>query len=428
MLKTISAKNVDELTYFLNSRENETEKSILDTVESIIYDVKKNSDKAIRKYTLMYDKVDIGRFEMSKQEIDEIFQNVEDKFIEDIKEAAQNIHDFHVLQLQQGYEIEKERGVYLGQRVLPLQKVGIYVPGGRASYPSSVLMNAIPAKLAGVKEVIMITPPDKDGQINPYIVAAANIAKVDRIFKVGGAQGIAALAYGSESIPKVDKIVGPGNAYVATAKKLVYGRVDIDMIAGPSEILVIADKYANPKYVAADLISQAEHDPMASSILISTNINVSDEVNKQLLLQSAKLPTEGIITHSLTNFGISILVDSIDEAISISNKIAPEHLELMVKNSKSYLKQVTNAGSVFLGYYSCESIGDYFGGTNHVLPTNGTARFYSALSCDSFIKKSSYIHYTKEALLHDANKIINIANKERLQGHANAVRVRVENE
>ena len=282
--------------------------------------------------------------------------------------------------------MQKEKGIYLGQRVLPLEAVGIYVPGGRAQYPSSVLMNALPAKIAGVQNVVMVTPPDKNGTIHPNIAYAAKLAGVDKIYKIGGAQAIAALAYGTQTIDRVDKIVGPGNIYVAAAKKLVYGTVDIDMIAGPSEILVVADEKANAEYVAADLLSQAEHDPMASAILLTTNEELLDLVNQELLKQSAVLPKKEIVEQSLKNYGKAIVCDSIEECISISNEIAPEHLELMIQNPMEHLQEVKNAGSVFLGYYTCESIGDYFGGTNHVLPTSGTARFSSALSVDSFIK------------------------------------------
>ncbi len=428
MLKIMNDTQLDDIQSFLASREIDTDKEVLFQVEFIIREVRKNGDEAVLAYTQKFDKVTLENMCMSESEMDEIYATVDAIFIADLQEAAANITLFHKQQLQQGYEIQKNDGVYLGQRVLPLDSVGVYVPGGRASYPSSVLMNVIPAKLVGVKNIVMITPPSSDGSVNPYVVAAAKIAGVDKIYKVGGAQGIAALAYGTQSIPKVDKIVGPGNIYVATAKKLVYGRVDIDMIAGPSEILVIADDNAIPSYVAADLISQAEHDPLASSILITTSQSLIEAVNKQLVIQSKQLPKQSIVEQSLQTYGCAILVNNIEEAIELSNQIAPEHLELMVENPKSYLDLVTHAGSVFLGYYSCESIGDYFGGTNHVLPTNGTARFYSALSCDSFIKKSSYLHYSKEALMKDGNKIINIALKERLEGHANAVKVRMSDE
>ncbi len=319
----------------------------------------------------------------------------------------------------------KDKGVYLGQRVIPLERVGVYVPGGTAAYPSSVLMNVIPAKVAGVDEIIMVTPPDKNGEINPYIGVAASIAKVDKIYKIGGAQAIGALAYGTESIKKVDKIVGPGNIFVALAKKLVFGTVDIDMIAGPSEILIIADENSNPRFIAADLMSQAEHDKLASSILVTTSKKLYEEVEKELELQIKNLKRKDIIIDSLENFGKALICKDINECIDISNLVAPEHLELMVDNPMEYLGQVRNAGSVFLGRYSPEPIGDYFGGTNHVLPTSGTSRFFSPLSVDSFIKKSSFLHYSQESILEHGEKIITLANKEGLTAHANSVKVRL---
>lgn len=428
MLRLIDSKNLETLQNYLESREEETDKTIVASVEDIIANVRKNKDQALYEYSEKFDGVTLDSLIMSEEEINATCKLVEQSFIDDLKEAKDNITFYHQAQLQQGYQLQKKNGVYLGQRVLPLERVGVYVPGGRAAYPSSVLMNVIPASIAGVKEIIMVTPPSKDGGVNPYIVAAAKIAGVTKIYKVGGAQAVAALAYGTQSIPKVDKIVGPGNVYVATAKKLVYGRVDIDMIAGPSEILVVADEQANPRYVAADLISQAEHDPMASSILLTTSKSLLDKVNEELVKQTNALPKADIIKESFAKYGTAMVCDTLEECIAISNQVAPEHLELMIENAKDYLDLVYNAGSVFLGYYTCESIGDYFGGTNHVLPTNGTARFYSPLSCDSFIKKSSYLYYSKEAIMQDGEKIINIAHNENLDGHANAVRVRLENE
>ena len=425
MLKKIDRKDIKMLSDYLESRDGESSKDIMIQVEAIIDNVRKYKDDALYAYSEKFDGVKLDSLVMSKKEMEEVVKKVDPLFIENMKEAASNIAFYHKKQLQNGYELQKEKGVYLGQRVIPLEKVGVYVPGGRASYPSSVLMNDIPAKIAGVDEIIMVTPPSKDGSVNPYIVAAAMIAGVDKIYKVGGAQAIAALAYGTQSIPKVDKIVGPGNAYVAMAKRLVFGKVDIDMIAGPSEILVIADENANPSYVAADLISQAEHDPMASSILLTTDENLALKVMDELKVQSRTLHKKEIIESSFNAYGMYMVCESIEECLEVSNKIAPEHLELMIENAKEYLPLVRNAGSVFLGYYTCESIGDYFGGTNHVLPTNGTARFSSALSCDSFIKKSSYLFYSKEALLNDGEKIINIAQRENLDGHANAVKVRM---
>ena len=428
MLKRIDASDVDTLSAYLENREEENDSIMIDQVEAILFDVKKRGDEALFEYTKKFDKVELSSLLMSEEEKEKACAQVEEDFIAHLEEAKANITLYHEKQIHDGYEIQKENGVYLGQRILPLNKVGVYVPGGRAAYPSSVLMNVIPAKIAGVKDIIMVTPPNKEGSVNPYIVAAAKVAGVDKIYKVGGAQAVGALAYGTTSIPKVDKIVGPGNAYVAIAKRLVYGRVDIDMIAGPSEILVIADAGANPAYVAADLISQAEHDPMASSILLTTQESLIDKVEVELRKQTDALPKKEIIETSFANYGTAMVCESIKRCIEISNFIAPEHLELMVENAKRYLPQVINAGSVFLGYYTCESIGDYFGGTNHVLPTSGTARFYSPLSCDSFIKKSSYLFYSQEALQADGKKIIDIAHHENLDGHANAVKVRLNDE
>lgn len=428
MLKKIDASNVEQLQAYLQSREEDTSPDIVAQVTTILNTVKNKQDEALFAYSEQFDKVTLTSLVMSEAEIEETYQKVEKQFIQDLEEAKENITFYHKAQLKSGYELHKENGIYLGQRVLPLEKVGVYVPGGLAAYPSSVLMNVIPAKIAGVKEIVMVTPPSQDGSVNPYIVAAAKIAGVNKIYKVGGAQAIAALAYGTQSVPRVDKIVGPGNVYVATAKKLVYGRVDIDMIAGPSEILVIADEGAKPAFVAADLISQAEHDPMASSILLCTSETLAKQVNEELEKQSAALPKKAIIQQSLARYGTYMVCESIEKCIAISNHIAPEHLELMVADANDYLPLVQSAGSVFLGYYTCESIGDYFGGTNHVLPTNGTARFYSPLSTTSFLKTSSYLYYSKEALQKDGNKIMNIAHNENLDGHANAVKVRLDDE
>ena len=386
MLTRIYKEDKDALKEYLMSRTQDLSTDVLVTVSNIIQDVKENKDEACLKYTQQFDKVSLDTMEVSQEEWDAQILKCDDSFVEAMKLAKKNIEDFHKLQKQNGYLLQKEKGIYLGQRVLPLEAVGIYVPGGRAQYPSSVLMNALPAKIAGVQNVVMVTPPDKNGTIHPNIAYAAKLAGVDKIYKIGGAQAIAALAYGTQTIDRVDKIVGPGNIYVAAAKKLVYGTVDIDMIAGPSEILVVADEKANAEYVAADLLSQAEHDPMASAILLTTNEELLDLVNQELLKQSAVLPKKEIVEQSLKNYGKAIVCDSIEECISISNEIAPEHLELMIQNPMEHLQEVKNAGSVFLGYYTCESIGDYFGGTNHVLPTSGTARFSSALSVDSIIQ------------------------------------------
>ena len=424
-LNKIDSKDVQALSAYLESREAGVDQQMNAKVLDIIEQVRTRKDDALLEYTEKFDHVKLDSLIMSEEEIEAVMSKVDASLIADLKEAAENIACYHEKQLQEGYEIQKEDGVYLGQRVIPLERVGVYVPGGRAAYPSTVLMNVIPAKIAGVKEIVMVTPPSADGSVDPVIAAAAHIAGVTRICKVGGAQAVAALAYGTQSIPRVDKIVGPGNAYVACAKRLVYGKVDIDMIAGPSEILVIADKGADPEYVAADMISQAEHDPMASSILITDDETLVEKVEEALQRQSDALPRQEIISQSLSNYGTVMVCDTIEECIEKANAIAPEHLELMVQDARSWLPLVRNAGSVFLGYYTCESIGDYFGGCNHVLPTNGTARFASALSCDSFIKKSSYLHYSKEALQRDGGKIMNIAHHESLDGHANAVKERM---
>lgn len=424
-LNKIDSKDVQALSAYLESREAGVDQQMNAKVLDIIEQVRTRKDDALLEYTEKFDHVKLDSLIMSEEEIEAVMSKVDASLIADLKEAAENIACYHEKQLQEGYEIQKEDGVYLGQRVIPLERVGVYVPGGRAAYPSTVLMNVIPAKIAGVKEIVMVTPPSADGSVDPVIAAAAHIAGVTRICKVGGAQAVAALAYGTQSIPRVDKIVGPGNAYVACAKRLVYGKVDIDMIAGPSEILVIADKGADPEYVAADMISQAEHDPMASSILITDDETLVEKVEEALQRQSDALPRQEIIAQSLSNYGTVMVCDTIEECIEKANAVAPEHLELMVQDARSWLPLVRNAGSVFLGYYTCESIGDYFGGCNHVLPTNGTARFASALSCDSFIKKSSYLHYSKEALQRDGGKIMNIAHHESLDGHANAVKVRM---
>jgi len=425
MLTEIRKEDHKELRTYLDSRTQEIDADILQKVTSILKDVRQNKDAACKEYTKKFDGVKTASFRASEEEIDEAEKLCSEAFKNAMVKAASNIRSFHEAQIQRSYIQQKEMGIYLGQRVLPLAAVGIYVPGGRAQYPSSVLMNAIPAHVAGVHRIVMVTPPNKEGKINTNIAYAARLAGVTEIYKIGGAQAIAALAYGTESIPSVDKIVGPGNIFVAAAKKLVYGKVDIDMIAGPSEILVIADEGANPIYVAADLLSQAEHDPMASAILLTTSRKLLDEVNAELRKQTDVLPKQEIVEQSLKNFGKSILCDSIEECIDFANAIAPEHLELCVADPMRYLNEVINAGSVFLGYYTCESIGDYFGGTNHVLPTSGTARFSSALGVDAFIKKSSFLHYTQEALDAYGQYIIDMAEQEQLEAHANAARVRM---
>lgn len=428
MLKRIDYADTVSLQKMLLSRTTSVDPEIITRVATILDTVRRDKNQALKQYTNEFDKVELTSFMVTQEEFEEAFQLVDQEFITILETAKDNITFYHEQQVVKGYELTKEDGVYLGQRVLPLQKVGVYVPGGTAAYPSTVLMDVIPAKIAGVKEIVMVTPPNIQGKVNPYILVSAQIAGVDKVYKVGGAQAIGALAYGSETIPKVDKIVGPGNAYVAEAKRLVYGQVDIDMIAGPSEILVIADSDANPKYIAADLMSQAEHDKMASSILVTTSNALISQVEKEIIKQMEGLARNDIMQVSFQNHGYAICVDTIETAIQLSNQIAPEHLELMVKDARQYLELVENAGSVFLGYDTCESIGDYFGGTNHVLPTSATARFYSPLGVDSFIKKSSYLHWSKEALVKDGSKIIRFALQEGLSAHANAVKVRLEDE
>ena len=395
-----------------------------DIVSDIIKDVKQNGDAALFKYSEKFDKAKLTALEVTPEEIDEAMNLVEPEFIEIIKEAAANITEYHKNQLQKGFEIKKADGIILGQKVLPVRRAGLYVPGGTAAYPSTVLMDSIPAKIAGVKELCITTPPKADGKVNPVILAAAKIAGVDRIFKVGGAQAIAALAYGTESIPKVDKIVGPGNAFVAEAKRQVYGLVSIDMIAGPSEILVIADGTCNPEFVAADLLSQAEHDKLASAVLITDSKELAEKVSAELERQVALLPREEIARTSIDNNGKIILVDNIEQAIEVSNEIAPEHLEICVDNPFDYLDKIENAGSIFLGKMCPEALGDYFSGTNHTLPTSGTAKFSSPLSVDDFVKKSAYSYYTPEALGKVADKVAFFAEKEGLSAHARSATVR----
>lgn len=412
----------------LRNREESVHQEVTKQVEIILKDVKEKGDEALISYTNQFDSknVDIKNICVTKEEIDKAYENVDKEFIDAINLAVKNIKFFHEKQKRNSWMITNEKEVVLGQQIRPLQKVGIYVPGGTAAYPSSVLMNTIPAKVAGVRSITMVTPPSKDGSINPNILVAADIAGVDKIYKAGGAQAVAALAFGTKTIERVDKIVGPGNIYVAMAKKSVYGNVDIDMIAGPSEILVIADENSNPKYIAADLMSQAEHDKLASSILITTSEDLAEKVKEQLKLQVENLSRKDIILHSLKNYGAIIIVDSIEKAIEMSNDIAPEHLELCIKDPFLSLGDVKNAGSIFLGYFAPEPLGDYIAGPNHVLPTSGTARFFSPLSVDDFVKKSSFIRYSKEALLDVGDKVIKLAETEGLTAHANSIKVRME--
>ena len=394
-------------------------------VREIIEDVKANGDKALYKYSEMFD-VKLESLTVSSQEIEEAYDRIDEEFKEVLLAAAGNIRKFHEKQVRNNFFTNGKDGVLLGQIINPIEKAGIYIPGGTASYPSTVLMNVIPAKIAGVEEIILVSPPNKEGSIEDSILAAAKIAGADRIFKIGGAQSIAALSYGTETIPKVYKITGPGNIYVAMAKKMVYGEVDIDMVAGPSEILVIADENAVPENVAADLLSQAEHDRLAASVLVTTSEEIAEKVKNELVKQLERLPREETAKESLKNNGRIIITETIDEAVKISNEIAPEHLELCVNDPFSILGKIKNAGSIFLGNNTPEALGDYFAGPNHTLPTSGTAKFSSPLSVDDFIKKSSVIYYTKEALEKVRDKIICFAEKEGLNAHAESVRIRFE--
>lgn len=426
MIRIAKADGISEreLINQLKARSGEIDRKVTSAVTDILNNVKQNGDDAVREYTLKFDGHMPSKFEISREEIDSSPDKCDRDFILALYKAADNIRDFHTRQKQQSWLEPKQNGVILGQRIRGLKRVGVYVPGGTAAYPSSVLMNVIPAKIAGVKEIVMVTPPQKDGTANPDILAAAKIAGVDRVFLMGGAQAVAALAYGTQSVPKVDKIVGPGNIFVATAKKLLYGTVDIDMIAGPSEILIVADKSANPKFLAADLMSQAEHDKMASAILLTTSEETANETAKELSRQMQTLERRDIIEQSLNDFGAIIVCKDISEAVDFANELAPEHLELAVENPMEYIGRVDNAGSVFLGHYSPEPLGDYFAGPNHVLPTSGTARFFSPLSVDSFIKKSSFIYYTEPALSEAKDDIIKLAETEGLTAHANSIKVR----
>lgn len=397
-------------------------------VLEILEHVKNEKDQAVFDYTKQFDGADItaDTITVTKEEIAQAYDLVDESLVEIIRKAKENIRIYHEKQKQYSWFDSKPDGTMLGQKVTALQRVGVYVPGGKAVYPSSVLMNVIPAKVAGVEEIVMVTPPGKDGKINPNTLVAANEAGVDVVYKVGGAQAIAALAYGTDSIPKVDKIVGPGNIYVALAKKAVYGHVSIDSIAGPSEILVIADETANPRYVAADLLSQAEHDELASAILVTTSETLAKEVSKQVEVFVEELSRTEIMKKSLENYGYILVADTMEEVIDIANEIASEHLEIMTANPYDVMMRVRNAGAIFIGEYSSEPLGDYFAGPNHVLPTNGTAKFFSPLGVDDFIKKSSIIAYSKEALEAIQSDIEQFAEAEKLTAHANSIKVRFE--
>lgn len=395
-------------------------------VADIIADVKENGDTAVKAYCAKFDKAELSSLEVTPEEIQEAISQVEPEFLDILREAAENIRSFHSRQVRNSFVIADKPGIVLGQKITPIEKVGVYVPGGTAAYPSTVLMDTIPAKIAGCPQLVMVTPPGRDGKVNPAILAAASIAGVNRIFKVGGAQAIAALAYGTESIPKVDKIVGPGNAFVAEAKKQVFGRVSIDMIAGPSEILVIADGKSNPVHVAADLLSQAEHDKLASAVLVTDSEKLAQAVQAELERQLPLLPRQEIARASIENNGKIIVAETLMAGIEIANEIAPEHLELQVDDPFSYLDAIQNAGSIFLGRSCPEALGDYFAGPNHTLPTSGTARFSNPLSVDDFVKKSQFSYYTPEALAKAADKIAAFAEKEGLRAHGRSVTIRKE--
>ncbi|MBQ2945024.1 MAG: histidinol dehydrogenase [Clostridia bacterium] len=418
---------VFEKIALLKKRSDGVNRDVTRTVSEIISDVAKDGDAAVKKYTEKFDKKAPAQLEVPVSLAKEAAKKADPFFLKSLEEAAENIREFHARQLPKGYTVSKN-GAVTGQKIRGLKRVGLYVPGGTAAYPSTVLMNAIPAKVAGVSELIMVTPPSRDGNINPDILTAAYVAGVDRIFAMGGAQAVAALAYGTESVPKVDKIVGPGNIFVATAKREVYGKVDIDMIAGPSEILIVADKSANPKFVAADMLSQAEHDRLASAILVTDSESLAVCVSAELERQLSYLERSEFAREALSSSGAIFVLSDIEKCIEVANDFAPEHLELALCDAQSYLDRIENAGSVFVGEFSPEPLGDYFAGPNHVLPTSGTARFFSPLSTDDFLKKTQFIHYTREALLKVKDNITAIAAKEGLTAHANSITVRFEDE
>ncbi len=423
MIKILKYGEVENKDIFARTT---TDVDVSGIVSEIIANVKENGDSALLAYCEKFDKAVLSSLQVTQEEIDEAFSSVPEEFLEILKKAAENIKAFHEKQVRQGFEIKKEDGIVIGQKITPVDKAGLYVPGGTAAYPSTVLMDSIPAKIAGVEEVVITTPPSKDGKINPVILAAAKIAGVDKIFKVGGAQAIAALAYGTESIPKVDKIVGPGNAFVAEAKKQVFGNVSIDMIAGPSEILVISDGNSTPKHIAADLLSQAEHDKLASAVLVTDSYELAKAVQTELEVQIPMLERAEIARASIDNNGKIIVAETLDQAFEISNEIAPEHLELCVDSPFDCLDKVKHAGSIFMGRYCPEALGDYYAGPNHTLPTSGTAKFSSPLSVDDFIKKTQYTYYTKTALDKVARDVAYFAEKEGLTAHAKSAVIRLE--
>ena len=412
----------------MRSRSRETKNSVAEAVEKIIEAVRVRGDEAVREYTVKFDRRCPEAFEVGREIINDALTAADHDFVSALLNAQENVAAFHQRQKTQSFLDPQKNGVILGQRVRGLHRVGLYVPGGTAAYPSSVLMNAIPAKIAGVGELVMVTPPGPDGRPNPDILVAAAICGVDRVFLMGGAQAVAALAYGTESVPRCDKIVGPGNIFVATAKRLLYGTVDIDMIAGPSEILIIADDSANPKYLAADLMGQAEHDRMASAVLLTTSGRLVEQTKAELARQIGRLERREIIEASLADFGAIVLCESEAQMVALANELAPEHLEVQVADPMRLLGVLDNAGSVFLGEYTPEPLGDYYAGPNHVLPTSGTARFFSPLGVDSFVKRSAFLYYPREAMAEAAPDILTIAAREGLSAHANAVKVRLEDE
>lgn len=425
MIKIINYKRGDSLKPIL-VRSQFSYDNINKKVKAIIEDVKKNGDKALIKYNKEFDNAETKKLEVSKREIDLAYNKIDGKLKKTLNLAYKNIEKFHRRQIRNGFIINEGNGIVIGEIIKPIEKVGVYIPGGTAIYPSTVLMNVIPAKVAKVPEIVLVSPPNKNGKINDIILAAAKVSGVDRVFKIGGAQAIAALSYGTESVPKVYKIAGPGNIYVATAKRLVYGEISIDMFAGPSEVLIIADDNANPVHIAADMLAQAEHDRLASSILITVSEDIANKVNEELYKQLQKLTRKEIAEESIKNNGKIIITKNLNDAVFISNEMAPEHLEINIKEPFSILSKIKNAGSIFLGENTPEALGDYLSGTNHVLPTSGTAKFSSPLSVDDFVKKSYVTYYTKEALHKVKDSIINFAENEKLEAHANSVRLRFE--
>jgi len=416
--------NYKEVIDSLLSRGEDDFTDVDKVVYEILNDVKRNGDKALIEYTAKFDKAELEDLRVTEEEIEEALQIVGDEFLKILEAAKENIEFYHKKQLQESWLTNDKEGIILGQIVRPLARVGIYVPGGKAAYPSTALMNAIPAKVAGVESIAMVTPPSKDGKVNPYILAAANVSGINEIYKIGGAQSVAALAYGTETIKSVDKIVGPGNIYVARAKRAVFGLVDIDMIAGPSEICILADEDKNPKFIAADLLSQAEHDEMASSILVTTSKEFAEKIKEEVTIQTAASDRREIIEKSLETYGYIFIAEDVDEAIKISNEIAPEHLEVMFDNPFELIPKIKNAGAIFLGEYTPEPVGDYFAGPNHTLPTSGTAKFSSPLGTYDFMKKSSLLYYNKEALRNIKDEVISFTKAEGLSAHGNSIKVR----